>query len=514
MGRAGGRLPELTDTSSGLRTDIAHKHGEPEHSQHGGGLSEEKFRALFGNVHVAYQALDGSGCLIEVNDAWLDLFGYTRREIAGRAFKDFVADLSAPDFSDPCPLFSASGNRHAVELNATRVDGSHLTVSVEPLVGRGEVDGFVCNHFILREISQQGEESDAKAGHGEERLALTGAEQALQEKIERYRLLFELAPVAIVVAVDGKLAFADARAATILGAANARELVGVPVAQFVHSEYKEQFKNRSRLLLKERKVAPLAEQTWVRLDGKTIDVEAVSVPFTYKGKPAAQTVFADITQRKRAEAQIEASLKEKEILLREIHHRVKNNLQVISSLLRFHSRHVEDRGFGEVFRDFDSRIRSMALIHEHLYGAGELSRVDFRSYLGRVARQLFHSHGDTGKVRFSITSDRISLSVDTAIPCGLILNELVSNSLRHAFPGDLAGEIRVDFRAVGNDEFVLTVSDDGIGLPRHLDPKHCESLGFQLVLALAKQLRAEVGVSREKGTELRFRFKARKEVGK
>jgi len=199
-------------------------------------------------------------------------------------------------------------------------------------------------------------------------------------------------------------------------------------------------------------------------------------------------VAQDITERKRAEERIRASLREKEVLLREIHHRVKNNLQVISSLLHLQSKHVEDDDARALFAESQSRIRSMALIHERLYQSDDLAQVDFAAYLEGLTEHLFRSYNvRSDTVTLQLDTDAGPLSVDRAIPCGLIVNELVSNAIKHAFPDDRAGTIRVAY--MQNDrEARLVVADDGVGAPEDFDAEQSDSLGLRLVRGLVQQL--------------------------
>ncbi len=193
--------------------------------------------------------------------------------------------------------------------------------------------------------------------------------------------------------------------------------------------------------------------------------------------------------RKKVDAQVKASLEEKDVLLKEVHHRVKNNMQVISSLLNLQSRHLHDPKIAEAFRDSQRRIRSMALIHERLYQSSDLSRIEFSQYLRNLATHLFHSYQvDANRVRLRMDAEPVYLNINTAIPCGLIVNELVSNSLKHAFPEGRGGEVAVELRRVPEDGYLLLVRDDGIGFPEGLDIRKTETLGMQVVTTLVSQI--------------------------
>jgi two-component sensor histidine kinase len=219
-----------------------------------------------------------------------------------------------------------------------------------------------------------------------------------------------------------------------------------------------------------------------------------------------ENISRDASEHKRAEEQVKVSLKQKEVLLREVHHRVKNNLQVICSLLKMQSAHLKDKQVQEVFRETQNRVRSIALVHEKLYGTSDLARLDFAEYVRSLATSLFRTCG-VNKDTISLTLDLMSvqLNVETAIPCGLIINELLTNALIHAFPHG-RGKIRIGLQSAENGTCTLTVGDDGIGLPPNVEVAG-QHLGWQLISALTEQLKAEVNVCREGGTTVEITFR-------
>lgn len=214
-----------------------------------------------------------------------------------------------------------------------------------------------------------------------------------------------------------------------------------------------------------------------------------------------QVVIQDITERKQVEEFVRDSLEEKEVLLREIHHRVKNNLQIVSSLLHLQASGLQDERVQEIFNDSQNRINSMALIHEELYNTGDLARIDFADYARTLIENLFDSYGlNTHHISLDIQVDALPLNLDRAIPMGLIINELVSNSLKYAFPDAHPGRIAIALQASGADRFTLRVSDDGGGLPEDVDIHHPTSLGLKLVLTLANQIGGKIELDRSRGT--------------
>jgi len=219
-------------------------------------------------------------------------------------------------------------------------------------------------------------------------------------------------------------------------------------------------------------------------------------------------IVEDITERKEAEEKLKTSLLEKEVLLREIHHRVKNNLQIISSLLNLQSRHVEDEPVLDLFQESRNRVRSMALVHEKLYRSADLAKVDFCEYIQSLSRHLFMSYGaNSKKIDLDVDVKNVFLDINTSIPCGLIINELVSNSLKHAFSGRKQGTIHVVLRPETNGKFKMVVSDDGMGLPKNLDVTKTESLGLQLVTMLVEQLQGTLTIDNNNGASFEIIFK-------
>jgi two-component sensor histidine kinase len=221
-----------------------------------------------------------------------------------------------------------------------------------------------------------------------------------------------------------------------------------------------------------------------------------------------QQVQMELESRKRAEEQLKVSLKEKELLLKEVHHRVKNNLQIISSLLRLQSDYIKDEKALASFKDSQNRIRSMALIHEKLYQSKDLFRIDFAEYIRDLTGNLLRSYTARSQaITLRINAKDIWLNLDTAISCGLIINELVSNSLKHAFtPANPENRIEVNIHSSSNNKFILTVRDNGVGFPQDLDFQDTESLGLQLVCTFIEQLEGTIELDRSQGTTFTMKF--------
>ncbi len=217
-------------------------------------------------------------------------------------------------------------------------------------------------------------------------------------------------------------------------------------------------------------------------------------------------VDTDITAGKNMQKQIEYSLKEKDVLLKEIHHRVKNNLQIIISLLNLQTGYVKDENTLKTLKDGQSRVRSMALVHEKFYQAEELSEINFLDYIEKLCQFLYQSYGDKNhQVNVEIKGDYVGLDMDTAMPCGLLINEIVSNAYKYSFPGKESGKILIELKKA-DGKVNLLIKDNGIGLPDDFEIEKSESLGMQLILALTNQLDGELKLSHEKGTSFAISF--------
>jgi len=338
------------------------------------------------------------------------------------------------------------------------------------------------------------------------------AEEALRESEERFRVAQELSPDGFTIfrpvrdnqggIIDFTWVYENAAIARLNGTDPAtvlgRRLLDIIPSHAetpFHKVYQQVAESGESVVLE----APfhgetMAEEKWFRV---------VVVP---SGKDIA-ILAQDITKRKVAEEAIKASLHEKEVMLKEIHHRVKNNLQVISSLVSMQADGSGDETVREVLRDVTYRVRSMALVHEKLYHSESLARIDFAEYAQSLLGYLWRAHGAAAEsVELSLDLEPVELPVDTAMPCGLILNELAGNALKHAFRGRIEGEVAVSLRGA-DGSISLSVRDNGVGLPPDLNWRHAESLGLRLVQMLAGQLQAAVEVDQCGGTEFLITFK-------
>lgn len=337
------------------------------------------------------------------------------------------------------------------------------------------------------------------------------AEFALKRSEERFRAVAESAVDAIVTTdVEGKVLFCNESLRSIFGYKRG-EVIGKSLTVIMPERFRKDYING----LKKFKTS--GEHSRVGRTLKTIGLKKDGTEFPFEmslatWKSGKRTFFTsiirDITEREKAENQIVQSLQEKEILLKEIHHRVKNNLQIISSLLDLQETYVKENETAvNVLKESQNRVLSMAMIHEMLYQSKDLSQINFSDYLRNLVTSLFHTYGVENKIDLMITVEDYFFNVETAVPMGLIISELVSNSLKYAFPDGRCGELSISIEYEDND-FQLIISDDGIGFPEDVDFKRVNSsLGLQLVNSLVNQLDGTIELDRSHGTRFIIKFK-------
>jgi PAS domain S-box-containing protein len=339
------------------------------------------------------------------------------------------------------------------------------------------------------------------------------AEQRLQVAEARYRALVEQIPAVTFMASlagDSHDVYVSPQIEGLLGFSQ-EEWMGNPVLWFrqLHPddvdlwnrEFARGCSSGGPFRAECRFFARDGNVIWVHGEARLIRDQA-GLPVLLQG------VAFDITETKRAQQIVEASLREKEILLKEIHHRVKNNLQITSSLLRLQSARIDQEQARQFLRESQDRLRSMALVHEMLYRSQDLAHVDFAEYARSLVSQLVRSYGASARrISHSVEVADIQLNIDKAVPSGLIINELVANALKHAFPEGRTGHIRVQMEAA-QDRYLLRIGDDGVGISAAVDLAQTETLGLQLVRTLTDQLEGTLRVRRQGGTEFTIDFPA------
>lgn len=357
----------------------------------------------------------------------------------------------------------------------------------------------------------------------------TQAEKALRESEERYRTLVEHTYVLIAEASsDGRFLYASPKHKDVLGY-ESWELIGTRVFEYIHpddcSMVMAEFARAMGTLSSGHAVFRFKHK-----NGEWRWLESTGKPYrTVTGEIRGVISSRDITEHKWVEEQVRESLKEKEVLLKEIHHRVKNNLQVISSLISIQSQYTKNKRALAMFHETQNRIKSMALIHEQLYQSKNMAMVRFSEYVHNLLSNLLYSYEiNPDVIHVGVNVEDVFLTIDTAIPCGLIINELVSNSLKYAFPRGRRGKIRIQLRSNYDDgtlgfqgesrgnrsvrmsdrsSYTLIVSDNGVGLPKDLDFRNTDSLGLQLVMDLVEQLGGSIELDRDGGTTFKIGFK-------
>ena len=334
------------------------------------------------------------------------------------------------------------------------------------------------------------------------------ADHHLRQSQQRFQALFDRAPegILIIEATTGALVLVNAAFAAMQGYTVA-EMEQMRLADLDAPESSRQLPERMRRVLAGETITFEVEH--YHKAGHILPLEVTASLITHQGKLLVQAFHRDITARKQTEAVLRASLAEKTVLLKEVHHRVKNNLQIVSSLLDLQQRRTQDDLLLDTLASTRNRVRSMALIHEKLYQSDNLANLDLVSYLADLCRQLHGSAGNLQnrvRIESAVTPQNLAVGLDQALPCGLVINELVSNALKYAFPGERSGRIRVTLERPKPQEVLLTVADDGVGLPAALDPGHTGSLGLKLVFLLTGQLHGTVTFERASGTAVQIRF--------
>ncbi|MCK9152462.1 PAS domain S-box protein [Methanobacterium alcaliphilum] len=332
-------------------------------------------------------------------------------------------------------------------------------------------------------------------------------EDALKESEEKYRNIVEAANEGIWAMNKNFITtFVNRQMAEILGY-EIEEILGKNITFFMLEE--ELNKHNQRMKNRIRGLPDKYICKFRRKNGDELWAIVSATPLKNKNGEfdGSFAMLTDITPQKEYEEKIKTALKEKELLLSEIHHRVKNNMQIISSLLNLQNSYLNDERDLELFIESQNRVKSMALIHEKLYRSKDLVEIDFGEYIRDLVYYLFYTYiDDPERIKLDFDTDILNLNLETSIPCGIIINELVTNSLKHAFPGKMKGIITTTLKKE-NNEFILSIKDNGIGFPDNIDFKNMDSLGLRLVINLVDQIDGTISMACNCGTEFRIKFK-------
>jgi PAS domain S-box-containing protein len=458
--------------------------------------SEERHRHLIENASDLIYETDENGHITFFNNMVSKITGYSKKELIGKHYLDFVRS----DYREKLKRFyiiqfikkipstyqeSPSINKHGKEI--------WLGQSVQLLIKDNRIIGF---QSVARDITKR-----------------KLVEEALKESEEKFRTISTSAQDAIIMINNkGNISFWNEAAEKMFGYSFSEVLRKEGLTFFMpqryHTAYREGF-IKYKTTGRGEVIDKILELVAVRKDGIEIPIELSVSSIKLKGAWNTIGIIRDITNRKRSEDKIKVALKEKEILLKEIHHRVKNNLQTIISLLNLQSGYIKDKQALRVFKNSQERVKAMALIHEKLYKSTDLAKINFQEYVGGLISYLFDSYSlPLDQVQLKLKIEDIVVDIETAIPLGLLINELFSNSLKHAFPEKRKGELRVELGKSDEEEFdcKLVVADNGVGFPENLNLQDSNTLGLVLVETLVKQMHGVLDIEKNDGTKFIIKF--------
>lgn len=455
--------------------------------------SENRFRYIFENsLDVAYKRKLESDQYEYLSPVIEKILGYSVEELISMPTSKVLELIHPHDLNKVKEIFasafSGKTNKYSLEYRIKQKNGKYKWLNdYGSIVQEKESAALIGS---IRDITEQKKAEDESI-----------------ESEEKYRTLFESNPnYTILLGLNGVIL--DVNAA-------AEDITGLSKDKFVGKHFTEleifpedvlsKHEGIYPLLLKGEYVDPYESKIYDK-KGKVHWLETIWTVIKKDETPNSILVINnDITKRKKVEYKIKASLKEKETLLKEIHHRVKNNLQIISSLLDLQERYVKNDPIAvNVLKESKNRVMSMAMIHEMIYKSKDLSHINFSEYIRNLISNIFQSYGANSSITSVKNIEQIYLNIETAVPLGLIISELISNSLKYAFPEDKKGEILVSLTK--DEKFELTISDNGIGLPEEIDFNTESTLGLKLVRSLINQVDGTIQLDRTKGTKYTITF--------
>ena len=445
--------------------------------------SEKDFRSLFENSTLGLYRTTPDGRILLANPTIIKMLGYKSfEELASR-------NLEENGFEPSYPLrifiekVEKEGEVRGLEAAWKRKDGSIIYIRESARVVRDENDRVLYYEGTVEDIT-------------EKKLA----EMALAQQKELFRTVIDSAEdIVFVLNRDYEQVLFNQAALRVLGM-TPEEARGKSFQELYSEENWEEARQRFDRVFKGEVVR---EDVELKFRDKKIILNVTEVPLrNEKGEIYALCGIArDVTTRVELEKALELSLKEKEALLREIHHRVKNNMQIISSLLNLQAHHVKNPELTAIIKECQNRIRSMAIVHEHLYKSANLAKINFADYLNRLIVHLYNVHSQSQeKIQLETELQAVELDIGTAIPLGLLASEIISNSFKHAFPGERRGKLRIVLHPISPKSFKLEISDDGVGLPENLNFGQSQTFGMQLMGLLKDQLGAQLELDRSSGT--------------
>lgn len=450
--------------------------------------SEERFRHIFEHSRAVMLLIEPeSGAIAEANPAAAAFYGYSRDRLRQMVIDDI--NILPPEEVKAARLQSASGVRDEIVFPHRLASGEIRTVEVRS--SPVSVGGRPLLFSIVQDITKR-----------------QLAETKLVKSEQQQRLVWEGSLDGMrLVDANGIIRRVNDAYCRLVGMAPG-DLEGKPFSVVYASARQEEMQGNFRRKFTTGEILPHSETQQTLWTGRVVDLELTNTFLSVPGQPVLLlTVFRDISARKQAEHALRASLEEKTVLLKEVHHRVKNNLQIVSSLLNLQARKVRNQEVQAFLRDTQSRIHAISLLHETLYASDNLARASFREYVRAVCTHIARSYAaETQSVRIRQDIADVRLPLDQAIPAGLILNELISNALKHAFTGRPDGTITVQLHTADARHYELRVADNGSGLPVGVGPAHGGTLGLRLVDNLVRQLEGQLTVQREAGTTFQVVF--------
>ena len=471
-------------------------------------------RAVFEQAPDGILVADHKGRIVEANERIAKLFGYSREAMRGMQIEELVPQSVRSQHHMHRAAFQKAPSTRVMSRDRTlqgqRADGSEFPIEVALAPMSSDAGDRVI--AIIKDVSEarQAEQALRDVLIDKDRLLRENDEKSrVVERLHAFqRAVFEQAPDGILVAdEDGRIVEANERMAGLFGYSR-DGLAGRRIEDLVpqqvrtaHHLHRAAFQKApsTRIMSRDRTL------NGQRSDGSAFPIEVALAPLLTTDGNRVIAIVKDVTEARESERLIRDALKEKDLLLGEIHHRVKNNLQIVHSLLDMQAEMTTDAGAASALRDSQARIQSMALIHQTLYQSHDFAKVDFGVFLDTLMSHLQDSYGRSD-LSLTSRSDTVRLAIDRAIPCGLIVNELVTNALKHAFPEHRSGSVLVDMRVLEDGRVEVAVIDDGVGIPESVNLKALTSLGMQLVQVLSEQLHAELTVQRRDPTRISFSF--------
>ena len=459
--------------------------------------SEERFRQIFEEGPSGMAIVGADDRYIQANAAFCEMLGYTQEELTSLTFKDIThPEHVKQDEESVKKLLCGDIPVYRTEERYIRKDKQVVWGSTVATVIRDKQGQVLYYLLMVQDITER---KRVEAGLAREQSLLNSLITTIPDCIYFKDL-------------DSRFLRVNEAMTRLFGLRHPNEVVGKTDADFFAPEHARQALEDERRVLSTGESMVGKEEKEVWPDGRVTWVSTTKVPLRDKtGKITGLVgVSRDISNHKRVEEEIRASLEEKTVLLKEVHHRVKNNLQIVTSLLNLQAVRTKNSTALDTLQETGNRVRSMALLHETLYRSQNLAHVNFANYIETICSHLFRSYGPkAARVKLEPHLENVDIDLDRAVSCGLIINELISNALKHAFPGGRAGRIQVELLTTPEEQIVLRVADDGAGLPPGLDIHQTGTLGHQLVFMLVEKLRGVVEVNRDHGVAFHITFSAK-----